>query len=198
MATDQSLQELLARLRAGDQGAATDIFRRFARRLAGLARARLDGALRQKVDAEDVLQSVFKSFFLRQSERPYDLENWDGLWGLLAQITVRKCAHKAEHFHAARRDVGREAPPANSSEVGWEALAREPTPLEAVLLTDTVERLMRNLAERDRTILALSLQGFTSAEISEQAGCTERTVYRVLAVIREQLESMRDSEASGD
>ena len=59
---------------------------------------------------------------------------------------------------------------------------------------------MRELGERDRHILALSLQGCPIPEISTQVGCTERTVYRVLEFIKNRLESMRagDGEPSGD
>src|SRR5262249_10897697 len=56
----------------------------------------------------------------------------------------------------------------------------EPTPSEAAMLTETVERLMRCLDGRHRDILALRLQGHAPPEISSRLGCTERTVYRVL------------------
>ena len=61
------------------------VFRQFANRLIGLAHAHLDTALRQKVGPEDVAQSVFRSFFRRQADQPYDLESWDGLWSLLSE-----------------------------------------------------------------------------------------------------------------
>ena len=52
----------MARLRAGDNAAAAEVFRRFANRLIGLARTHLDARVRQKVDPEDVMQSALKSF----------------------------------------------------------------------------------------------------------------------------------------
>ena len=68
MPQSESFDDVMGRLRAGDQSAAaTEIFQRFARRLIGLARTRLDDRVRSKVDAEDVLQSVFRSFFVRQA-----------------------------------------------------------------------------------------------------------------------------------
>jgi DNA-directed RNA polymerase specialized sigma24 family protein len=48
-----------------DEQAARENFDRFARRLIGLARTRLDRRIRQKIDPEDVVQSVFRSFFTR-------------------------------------------------------------------------------------------------------------------------------------
>jgi DNA-directed RNA polymerase specialized sigma24 family protein len=192
---DDSFADFMARLRAGDPDAATRVFDRFARRLIELARARLDARLRRKVDPEDVLQSALKSFFVRQADRPYELTNWDGLWGLLACITARKCGRHLEHFRAARRDVGREADPRPASDASgtdWEALARDPTPFEGAALAETVEELHRGLTERDRQILALSLHGYAVPEVSAEVGCTERTVYRVLGHIRERLEALRD------
>ena len=59
-----SFEELMRRLQSGDQDAAFKIFQDYSGRLAGLARTRLQGALAAKVDPEDVLQSVFRSFFL--------------------------------------------------------------------------------------------------------------------------------------
>jgi RNA polymerase sigma-70 factor, ECF subfamily len=192
MAADQSFTDLMDRLNAGDDAAAEEVFHRFAQRLIGLARIRLDRLLQAKVDPEDVMQSVYRSFFRRQSENRYNLDGWDGLWGMLTVIALRKCGHHGEYFRAARRDVRREACLANGEpnrEIA--CLARDPTPSHATRLTETVEQIMRTLEGRERDIFALSLQGCTIAEISEQAGRTERTVQRVLKRVREQLLEMK-------
>lgn len=189
-----SFVELMARLQAGDEAAAALIFHRFAGRLIALSRSHLDALLRRKIDPEDVMQSVFKSFFARQVDRPYRLEDWDSLWSLLARIAVRKCGHRIEQLLTARRHVGREVsvrPAPTDSGSSWHALAREPTPSEAAMLAETVETLMRELEERDRQILVLSLQGCAIPEVSTEVGCTERTVYRVLKYIKGRLEEMR-------
>src|SRR5438874_2331648 len=111
MPVDDAFEELMARLQARDQDAARTVFDRYARRLMALAARHLDGRLRQKVDPEDVVQSAFKSFFLRHAEAPFELADWGGLWALLVVLTLRKCGHRAEHFRAARRDVRREGTP---------------------------------------------------------------------------------------
>lgn len=194
MSPNQSFDDLMARLRTGDNDAATQVFNRFANRLIALARSRMDPRIRQKVDPEDVLQSVFQSFFARHAEGQMDLESWDSLWALLVVITVRKCGRRAEYFHAARRDVQREKsvqPPADESGSDYEISAGEPTPSEAAMLTETVEQLMKRLDSRQRQILTLSLQGWPIPEISAQVGCTERTVYRLLERIKQWLEEMR-------
>ena len=194
MAADQSFTDLMDRLNAGDDAAATEIFHRFAHRLIGLARKRLDRLLQAKVDPEDVMQSVYRSFFRRQAESHYDLDGWDGLWGMLTVITLRKCGHREDYFRAARRDIRRETTATNTreqNELEVSCLARDPTPSHAARLAETVEQVMRTLEGRERDIFALSLQGCTSAEIGDQVGRTERTVQRVLKRVRKQLLEMK-------
>jgi RNA polymerase sigma-70 factor (ECF subfamily) len=187
---ESSFEELMQRLRAGDEDAAAEVFHRYAQRLIGLARTRLDHLVRQKMDPEEVVQSVYKSFFVRFADGQYDLKTWDSLWALLTRITVRKCGHRIEYFRAACRDVRHEAAPpaADDSTSSWEAIARDPTPAEAAMLADTVEQLMRLLDGRDRDIVSLTLQGLPSPAVSAQVGCSERTVRRVLDQVKKWLQ----------
>ena len=195
MPDDYSFDELMARLRVGDNDAAAQVFNRFANRLIELARRRLNPQIRQKLDPEDVLQSVFRSFFAHQAAgQVTGLESWDNLWAWLVVITMRKCGRRIEYFHSASRDVQREIPTPPSddkSSADSGTSSDEPTPSEAAILTETVEQLMNGLEGRHREILALSLQGYAVPEISTQVGCTERTAYRVLKRVKEMLEEMR-------
>jgi RNA polymerase sigma-70 factor (ECF subfamily) len=170
------------------------LFARFTHRLIGLASRQLDARLRHKVDPEDVVQSAYKSFFLRYGEATLATEGWDGLWGLLACITLRKCADRARYHRAERRDIARE----NKSSCGEEdadlwrdAVSREPTPDEAAGLAETVEYVLRGLDKDEREIVELSLQGYSTQEISEQLGRAERSVRRLRERVRKQLERLR-------
>jgi RNA polymerase sigma-70 factor (ECF subfamily) len=187
---DSPAQDLLARLRAGDEQAAAEVFNRFTRRLVGLARLKLGQSLRGKEDPEDAVQSALMSFFPRYAAGQFELASWDELWGLLARMTAHKCGDRVERFRAARRDIRREvsAPAADDSNPSWEFLTRDPTPAQAVVLTEIIEELHGSLGERDRAILALHLQGIDVAVISTELQCSERTVFRVLERIRQQLE----------
>jgi RNA polymerase sigma-70 factor (ECF subfamily) len=200
MTSDGSFDELMHRLRAGDEAAAAQLFHRFAHRLIGLARSRLDPLIRGKMDPEEVVQSVYKSFFLQLAEGRLELAGWDSLWAVLTVLTVRKCGHRIDYYHAARRDVrGEVAPPRRDelSGTSWEAIARDPTPVEAAMLAELVEQLMAVLDERDQEIVRLALQGQPAAEISAAAGCSERTVKRVLDRVRAWLER-RQANAARD
>ncbi len=188
--SEGSFVGLMERLKAGEDAAARAVFERYTRQLVGLARRRLDARLAAKVDPEDVVQSAYKSFFVRQRDGQLDVGSWQGLWGLLTVITLRKVADRAAHFHAAKRDATRELPPpAEGHTPAWEAaLDREPGPEEAALLAETVAELLGALDADERAILELSLQGHSAAEISEQLGRAERSVRRIRERIRKGLE----------
>jgi RNA polymerase sigma-70 factor (ECF subfamily) len=194
MTASDSFSDVMTRLQAGDQGAAREIFERFVGKLIRLARSRFDPVLRRKVDPEDVVQSAYKSFFLRYEEGKLEVKSWGNLWGLLTMITLRKCIDRVEYHRAERRNVQREAaaqPGKEGTEPWWEAVAREPTPDEAAMLTETVEQLLRGLDVNERPILEMSLQGYTTAEICKQRHLAERTVRRLRERIRKQLERLQ-------
>jgi RNA polymerase sigma-70 factor (ECF subfamily) len=193
MPSDTPFAELMSSLRRGEADAARAVFDRFARRLIGLAATRLPPALAAKVSPEDVVQSVFRSFFQRYEEGRLDPESWDSLWTLLTVLTVRKCGHKIEHFRTDKRDVRREAAPLRVSDSApdWDAPGPDPTPSEAAMLTETLQEVLDGLRESQRPIVLLRLQGYSHQEISRQVGCTERTVERVLKNVRSRLEGVQ-------
>ena len=192
-AETNAFPEWVARLQAREEAAARELFRRFTHQLVALARRQCGGALRHKVDPEDVVQSAYKSFFRRYGEGNLDVGNWNSLWGLLTLITVRKCAERAAYHRAECRDAAREvSPPPDAAEASWhQALSREPTPEEAALLEETVEQLLAGLDVDERPVVELSLQGFTTQEISQQLDCPERTVRRLRERVRHRLERMQ-------
>jgi RNA polymerase sigma-70 factor (ECF subfamily) len=176
-----SFVDLAARLESGDQEAAAEIVRRYGPRLAALARRRLHAIVRPRLDPEDIVQSVFRSFFQRQARSGFTLDGWDTLWRLLACMTVRECARKGS------RTVPEMADPI--------ALAttqdRQPTPDEAVCLADTVEHLLYGLSESERDMLLLRLQGYSSREVGQSLGCSERKVQRLVVHVRGRLDRLQ-------
>jgi RNA polymerase sigma-70 factor, ECF subfamily len=193
MARNLSFENLKARLRAGDKEAASQVFHLYANRLILLAQRNLEPQLRAKFDPEDVIQSVFRSFFRRNAAgQMEDLETWESLWKMLVVITLRKCGARIDFYHAASRDIQREVSlsvSSSKSDKDWEPLAPEPTPDEAAILTETVAGLISQFEGRNRQILTHLLQGYSIPEIISTIGCTERTVYRLLQRVKMLLET---------
>ncbi len=188
-----SFAEFLVKLHGNNDAAARQLFGRFTHQLIAYALRHIEAGLRHKVDPEDVVQSAYKSFFFRYGAGNVELANWNSLWGLLTLITVRKCAERATYHRAERRNAAREVSPRVNDESGpWlEPLGREPTPLEAAVLTETIQQLLAALDEDERPVLELSLQGYSTREISDKLGRAERTVRLLREGIRHQLERMQ-------
>jgi RNA polymerase sigma-70 factor (ECF subfamily) len=188
-----SFAKFVARLHCQDDSAAQELFDRFAHQLIGLAHRHISAGLRHKVDPEDVVQSAYKSFFLRYAAGKLDVVNWNSLWGLLTLITVRKCAERAAYHRAERRDAAREISlhKGNDATPWLDPLGREPTPIEAAMLSETIAQLLDSLDEEERPVLELSLQGHTTREISERLGRAERTVRLLREGVRHRLERMQ-------
>lgn len=193
MTMTPSFLDLKQRLESGDDEAAAILFDRYARRLIGLARRRLDERVRPKTDAEDVVQSVFRTFCRRAAERPFDLDGPDGLWALLVEITLRKCGRWNRHFRTRKRDVRREQapPPLSDSDCDNEPLdAAAPGPEDEAVLREMVEALLRGLDDRARTVCEMRLQGYEIEEIAADLKCSTATINRKIRNIKDRMKQL--------
>jgi RNA polymerase sigma-70 factor, ECF subfamily len=197
MGPDESFVEIMAALRSGEDSAAVVVFQRFARKLILLARRQIDSSISHKIDPEDVVQSAYRSFFLRYQAGQFDIGTWNDLWGLLTIITLRKCHNRTGYFQAQCRDTQREIswpPRTEHSGPPWEAIDRAPTPLEAAVLAETVQEVLSRVDPCERPIIELSLQGYTVQEISTQLPRAERTVRRVRERLKKHLQRLQQED----
>lgn len=177
----ESVTHWLRQLAAEDDSAAQQrLWNRYFARLTALARARLAGAPQRVADEEDVVLSVFKSFFsAAKAGRFPALHDRTGLWPLLVQITARKAINQVKRQQAKKRSGGVEA----GENVALLA-GDEPTPEFAAEVAEQVDRMLRQLDDELQKIATMKLEGFTNAEIAGEFGIVERSVVRKLARIR--------------
>jgi RNA polymerase sigma factor (sigma-70 family) len=188
-----TFDDLMARLRVGDDRAAAEVHRRYAHRLIVLAHRQFDSWVRDRADPEDVVQSVFKSFFARYERGQLALNDWGDIWGMLVVISVRKCSRRRASLRTARRNAALEVTWSATGEASTSGLAasrREPTPEEAAMLAETVSEWLKGLEPAERTIMELDLQGLTYAEIAARLRRSERTVRRVRQRVEERLQDL--------
>ena len=181
--------------REASEAAARRIWERYFAALLGLARGQLNVRVRRREDEEDVLQSMYKSFCRRQQRGDFDLAGRDQLWDLLVTITLRKARNAANRHHYGIRDVRREqagigAGDADAETSRWALEQMEgssPTPVEAAILNEELERRLQALGDRDpvlRQVALLKLEGYTNSQIATAIGKVERTVERKVEQIR--------------
>jgi RNA polymerase sigma-70 factor, ECF subfamily len=182
--------ELIEKWRQGDREAAGELFRRYADRLIALASSRMSAKLAQGVDAEDIVQSAYRSFLADSRAGQYSVQPGGDLWQLLVTVTLHKLYDKAKWAQAQKRAADRELHfGSEDSLLGImpHVLNHEPSPIEAAALADEKEYLLRRLDPVDRQIVELRLQGLTLKEIASQVDCSVRTVERTFERIRQQL-----------
>jgi RNA polymerase sigma factor (sigma-70 family) len=209
MNTPASVTRLIHLLRSHDTAvrdmAAGMIWQRYFRELLSLARRNLDRRARHRADEEDVLQSMFRSFCARQGRGDFHLADRDELWRLLVTITLRKARNTAKAQRREKRDFEREQAPltepgCDSSCTSWELEemdAAGPSPAEAALLNEALERRLESLADTELRQIALwRLEGYSNREIAELLDCTERSVERKLERIRSKWSAWDDQESS--
>jgi len=172
---------------SGDGPSMDAVWHRCEAHLRLFVRRRLTAELQSRADVDDVLQSTFRSLFVRAAAARVEARSWASLWKLLEVIASRKCARQAERHLSARRDVRRQ--------VSWDEASNEhsqsdqgESPYEAVAARETVAMLFAPMDDpRQRKILAMRLDGYSISEISRTVQRAERTVNRVLERARERL-----------
>jgi RNA polymerase sigma-70 factor (ECF subfamily) len=177
---------LLRYFREGSEEAAERLYRRYVHRLAALVRSHCSADLASRVDVEDILQSVFRTFFEGAREGRYEVPDGDDLWKLLLVLTINKM-HNLRDFHfAARRDVRRTLAGLEQDELA--------SPSEQSLVQLAVRDALEELPERYQQIVELRIEGHEIADIALRAGRSRRTVERVLHEVRERLRSLVERE----
>jgi RNA polymerase sigma-70 factor (ECF subfamily) len=147
--------------------------------------------MKRRVEAEDVVQSAYRSFFRRAGDH-YVLEKEGDLWRLLAAITINKVRGQVEYHTAKKRGVYlEESMKADQSviRVRPEMISEEPKPDDAAVMVEELAALLGSLDETQRTIIELSMQNRSVEQIAEQIQRSERTVRRTIQQVREDLES---------
>ena len=168
---------LLARWRQGDELAADELHARYTARLVSLLRSRISPKLRRRTDPDDILQSMYRSFFVRARNGEFEVVQPGDLWRLLATIALRKLARHAERHSAVKRSVRRETSqlPTDKGPV-----SRDPSPAEVIAASEELNWLLRQLEPNQRSAIELLLQDKTIAEAASELGRTPRTVQRWL------------------
>ncbi len=180
--TDRSL---VRRLQVGSNDAASQLYLKYARRLQSLAKANVARDLSARLDVEDIVQSIFRTFFRRVSRGEYEIPEGEELWGLLLVIGLNKIRAVGEYHRAAKRDVRLTAGDAALDRaVEKEAEGDE---VSLSILRMAIEELMEKFSPVHREVLNMRIEGNDIAAIAERVGRSKRSVERILQGLLESL-----------
>lgn len=189
-ASTDSITHWIRQLGTAKDDAAAQLWGTYESRLLSLAAAHLSKAVRRVSDPEDVVASVFESFFERaaQGALPPDA-NRDDLWRLLSKIVQYKAASHARREMRLKRGGGRRVDAVSpDGERDWLAESPSPdlSPDVAVEVAETVDGMLSILDDQQREIIRLKLEGYLDREIAERLGVSVPTIERRLRLIRSQ------------
>src|SRR5262245_6445604 len=156
---------LLRRVQSGSEDAATQLYLRYARRLRGLVEAQSSPDLKRMVDAEEIVQSIFGSFFRGATSGLYHVPVGEEMWKRFLVIALTKIRAKGAFHRAAKRDMRRTA---DEAEIDHHPETRETTDLGFLRLS--VAEAMERLPEQHRTMVRLRIEGHEVEEIARQTG----------------------------
>jgi RNA polymerase sigma-70 factor (ECF subfamily) len=174
---------LLKRFREGEQDAATALYLRYSQRLQALARAKTSPTLATRFDPEDIVQSVFRTFFRRVSGGLYDVPAGDELWQLLLVIALNKIRDLAVFHRAQKRDVTK----TESESDMTIAAAGQPQTDSMEVLKVVLDDFLAQLPASHAAVARMRMEGYQVDEIATKTKRSKRTVERVLNDLRKHL-----------
>ena len=165
---ESAVAGLMARVRAGDETAAHELVVRFGPQIRRAIRVRLAGSrLRRVLDSEDLLQSVFRTFWQErdtvQADEPGQLVTW------LRAVAVNRLN---AHARAAAADK-RGGAQVNTGSGALAVLAADgPSPLSEVATRDLLERLLERFGPDERRIALARADEVPWEELARREGTT--------------------------
>jgi DNA-directed RNA polymerase specialized sigma24 family protein len=180
------VSDWLRRWSAGDPQAAELLFGRYAARLTQVAEQHLSRRIAVRESGEDVVQSVFRTFFRRSADGQFQIDGSAQLWRLLVKITLQKVRTRARHHGAKKRSAAAEVRAESDSWLA-ETLDREPDPAAAAELVDLMEALLSDVPSLYCRVLEQRLQGVAPAHVARELNISRNTVYRALDLFKQRL-----------
>jgi RNA polymerase sigma-70 factor (ECF subfamily) len=186
MAEENTFQDLLCRVRSGDEDAAAELVQQYEPLIRFEARLRLtDPRLRRHCDSMDICQSVLASFFVRTAAGQYDLERPEQLVGLLVTMVRNKVASEARRQRRRADDSQRD------ETANVEALEGSVGTTLRLEGQELLEEVRQRLSAEERRLVSLRSQGQTWIEIAAAMGGTaegrRKQLARALDLVAHQL-----------
>jgi len=190
MSNSKHVSHWIDLVKDGDSVAANQIWQHYFDRLVRSVRQKLHGQNRAVSDEEDIVLSVFDSFYVAVEKGRFpDLSDRYDLWQLLLRMSARKVVDKRRHDHRQRRGGNVQVHSldrANDDENVIEAIGNEPTPEMTLMMQESVEKFFSHLGVGQlRDLAGDKLEGYSNAELAKRFDCSERTIERRLHLIRE-------------
>ncbi|HVS17035.1 MAG TPA: sigma-70 family RNA polymerase sigma factor [Planctomycetota bacterium] len=181
----------------GDRRAFETLLERYLPQVRAFVHLRLSPELRVKESSSDIAQSVCRE--LLQGLDQFHWRGEDAFRGWLFTVALRKVADRAQHYGAAKRELGREQSPEDDAHAAdllcraYGSLSSPSGHAVARELAERIGRLFETLSDDEREVLTLArVAGLSRAEIGRRIGKSEGavrvTLHRALVKLSDAIE----------
>lgn len=188
MSEDPGFDDLIQRIRSGDQAAAAQLVAEYEPFIRRATRNRMrSSSLRRMLDSVDVCQSVLASLFHRTAQGQYVLNTPEQLQKLLVRMVRNKVTDAWRRYSV--RILGQDG-------VDLDLAAVAATPAEDTLIVkELVESARRMFSADELELLDLRTAGHEWTEIAELKGSTPEALRKKLSRAIEQVAQQFQVEA---
>ncbi len=185
-------EDLIRRLRAGDQAAATEFFEEYREDLRRVIQARLRASgvtSRAMGDTSDIFQLVMAGFLVGSAVGRYPLDRPEEVRAVLGQIAQRRVIDLVRRIRARGP-----TPEGGVGAGGLDPVAPDPGPLSHATIRDLIEAAQEMLTPTEREIAEMRKDGLSWEEIGRRTGrsaeaarkLSERASDRILRTLEQE------------
>lgn len=175
------LDALLARMSAGDEAAANDVYNEYAPFLKMVIRRKLSSTMQARFDSSDVVQSVWADLLDGFRKGQWSFESPEHFRAFLVRAT-----------HNRMIDYVRKHQRGSDLEGSWsESILPNdaPTPSSEARANEQWHRIVEHCPEEHRPIVEMKRDGYSLAEIAAKTGYHPSSIRRILYVLADKCSS---------
>jgi RNA polymerase sigma-70 factor (ECF subfamily) len=183
----ETITELLARVRAGDEAALAELLRQYAPKIRLTAHYLLRPILRRYLDSIDVAQSVQCDLMRGLRRGSIELTDLETFLALAVTVVRRKVAR---HWRHLQREHLLRFGPSDGNGPSANHLAPVETPADPAQVaqqSDDFQAVWHRLDSTERRLIELRLQGYTTEEAAATMGLAANVLRVRLSRLRKRL-----------
>lgn len=163
---DDNFAELLAKVRMGDELAATQLVQQYERAVLRCVRSRLGHSMRVTLDSMDIMQSVHRSLLLGLRNDKFQFSSSQQLLALAVLMVQRKVAKKWRTMK--RQEANRVALKTESENSLLNQIeSGDPAVSRVASADEMLQIFLSRLNEMDQQLVRLKLAGNSSSETAQ-------------------------------
>lgn len=173
-----SFESLLDQVRHGSEEAAWQLIEDYGSHILSVVRRQLDRDMRARLDSQDLVQAVWKSFFTDRDHMEA-IVNPQQLIAFLAKMARNKVVDEFRRNIRTRRDIEREDAEIRNEKLDYQR-GRDPTPSQVAIARERWSSMLAQRSDLHQQIIRLRLSGASFEAIATELAINERTARRVI------------------